>query len=552
MKRKRGASLAVWVMLGTAPALSQTLVDPNLQIEELFGGPTISGQSIQMEFIGLDEFLVTFKTNGWVRHFSNGSLNLTPVLDVPVHGWSGQGLVGIAADPDFVNNQYVYLFYTEAQQDTTDIGIDPLGDRVYRYTWNGSALVDPLRLLDVTADNDGADHTSGMLAFGKDDKLYLAHGDLHHFGKLQNLVNGPDPDDTGVIFRLHTDGSAPPDNPFYDPSDPGNPMNRYFAYGLRNPFGIAFDPATGYLWETENGPQNFDEINLVPPGFNGGWRQIMGPDALDPQGVGDLWMAPGAAYSDPEFSWDAPICVIAIDFISSPKLGCDNRGVAVVADCNCGQLYRFEFDVPRTGLSFTSAELQDLVADNLNDLCQEEQSEILFGSGFGIVTDLEFGPDGKLYVLAFDTRTVWRISLDPGAITDADSDGVDDTCDCDTGDDTAFAQPAEVPRLRMSRTGTTNLGWDGQFGTAGSGTTYAVVSGDLGQLRTQESFAAACELAGGLPSPKLIDTRLDPSPGNAFYYLVEAANACGSGGVGDGSGTPDPRDGLDPMTLPPC
>src|SRR4029077_15403636 len=135
------------------------------------------------------------------------------------------------------------------------------------------------------------------------------------------------PDDTSVILRLQQDGSPAPGNPFIPycsltttqtcPSGMGCPTGetcisavaRYFAYGIRNSFGLAFDPVTGQLWDTENGPTSYDEINLVSPGFNSGWNQIMGPDSRAPLGTADLFNVPGGAssYSDPEYSWLSPV-----------------------------------------------------------------------------------------------------------------------------------------------------------------------------------------------------------------------------------------------------
>jgi aldose sugar dehydrogenase len=112
------------------------------------------------------------------------------------------------------------------------------------------------------------------LVIGPDNYLYAVIGDLNHRGKLQNIIDGSDPDDTSVIFRVRPDdGSAAMDNPFIN--DPNVEMHKYYAYGIRNSFRIAFDPMTGNLWQTENGPGAYDEI--IKPGFNSGWIKLMGP-----------------------------------------------------------------------------------------------------------------------------------------------------------------------------------------------------------------------------------------------------------------------------------
>ena len=98
-------------------------------------------------------------------------------------------------------------------------------------------------------------------------------------------------------------------------------MPKYYAYGVRNSFGLAFDPLTAELWDTENGPDRNDEINLVLPGFNSGWERIMGPVGRDAEGTGDLVQFPGSHYADPKFSWFNPVGLTAIVFMKSPLLG---------------------------------------------------------------------------------------------------------------------------------------------------------------------------------------------------------------------------------------
>ena len=116
---------------------------------------------------------------------------------------------------------------------------------------------------------------------------------------------------TSVVLRVEQDGTAAAGNPFIPycsvttaqqcPGGGGCPggetcitqVARYYAYGVRNSFGMTLDPVTGMLWDTENGPGNYDEVNLIAPGFNSGWNPIMGPDALDPQGLANLFTCRG-------------------------------------------------------------------------------------------------------------------------------------------------------------------------------------------------------------------------------------------------------------------
>jgi glucose/arabinose dehydrogenase len=176
---------------------------------------------------------------------------------------------------------------------------------------------------------------------------------------------------------------------------------------------MALDPLSGSLWDTENGPGSYDEVNLVPPGMNSGWQPIMGPDSRDPEDPGDLFDMPGAGstYSDPEFSWFDTIAPTAIVFPAGSALGEAYDQVALVGDNNTGQLYSFPLNAQRDGFNFgdpSLAPLQDLVADT-----QAEADLLLFGSGFGVVTDLKIGNDGALYVVSLSQGAIYRVVPEP-------------------------------------------------------------------------------------------------------------------------------------------
>jgi len=166
-----------------------------------------------MAFIGHNDILVLQKSDGRVRRVINGALQSGEVLDVAVHSSSERGLLGIAVHPDFPTVPFIYLYYTESSigADTSGASI-PRGNRVYRYIWNGSALVSPELILDLPA-TPGPNHDGGAMTFGPDGKLYVVIGDLNRNGRLQNFSGGPSPDDTGVIFRLNDDGSSPTKKP---------------------------------------------------------------------------------------------------------------------------------------------------------------------------------------------------------------------------------------------------------------------------------------------------------------------------------------------------
>jgi aldose sugar dehydrogenase len=399
-------------------AAGQALNDPKLHLREVVSGLS---QPTAMGFIGPGDILVLQKSDGRVRRVINGVLQAGQVLDLAVNNASERGLLGIAVHPDFPATPFIYLYFTPSStsNDTSD-STAALANRVQRYTWNGNALVNASLILDLPV-MPGPNHDGGTMTFGPDGKLYVVIGDLNRDGQLQNFSAGPVPDNTGVVFRVNDDGSTPSDNPFFFL---GGNLARYYAYGIRNSFGLAFDPVTGKLWDTENGPNNYDEINLIEPGSNSGWERIMGPVGRDLQGVGDLVTFPGSNYTDPKFSWLDTVAPTALVFFNSARLGVEYQNDLFVGDINNGNLYRFRVNAARNGFDFTSPGLSDSVADS-----NAEFQEVLLGTGFGTpfsgITDLKVGPDGLLYVLSFGLGRIFVISGQP-TLVDFDGDGKSD------------------------------------------------------------------------------------------------------------------------------
>lgn len=388
----------------TASAAPSITKDPKLKVETLAKGLS---SPTSMAFIDTSNILVSEK-DGQVRLVSNGVLEDKPVLQVSVDTESERGLLGIAimnsTKTNAVNNsKFVYLYYTESK------GGD-LRNRVYRYEWNGQNqnLVNPTLILDLPA-LPGPNHDGGKLVIGPDHYLYAVIGDLNHRGKLQNTNDGPDPDDTSVILRVNpNDGSAVKDNPFI--KDANIAMHKYYAYGIRNSFGITFDPITGNLWQTENGPDVYDEINVVKPGFNSGWTQVMGPLSRNTGFmIGQLVNFPHSHYADPVFSWKNPVAVTDIEFMKSSVLGEKYKNNIFVGDYNNGNLYYFEVNSTRTGINLDINQekigLSSLVVDNAN-----QQSAVTFGTGFGGISDIKIGPtDGFLYVLSINDGIIYKV-----------------------------------------------------------------------------------------------------------------------------------------------
>jgi glucose/arabinose dehydrogenase len=238
---------------------------------------------------------------------------------------------------------------------------------------------------------------------GPDGMLYAVIGDLNRNGMLQNYENGPKPDNTSVLLRIDLNGNAA--NNTLSDTDPGinAVLSKYYAYGIRNSFGLDFDPKTGMLWDTENGPDRYDEINLVTPGFNSGWEDVTGPIARSGKSPSDLVQFTGSHYEDPVFSWRQPQGITDMEFLNSTKLGVKYENNIFVGDINNGNLYFFKVNNERTGLDLEGPGLQDLVADNPGEI-----ATVTLGTGFGGITDIETGPDGYLYILTY-SGNVYRI-----------------------------------------------------------------------------------------------------------------------------------------------
>jgi glucose/arabinose dehydrogenase len=404
---------------------AQTLTDPSLTVETVISGLS---QPIAIEFLQPDNpnrFFVIERTSGQVKLVENGVVTAT-VLDLPVNSNSERGLLGIALHPDFATNGYVYLYYslssTGIDSTTREAWID---NRVERYTWNGSALVNPVLIVAFPRDPtqaNGPNHDGGVILFGPDGRLYGVTGDLNRGSftnpRIEQNTSSTAVAGVGGIFRLNPDGSIPPDNPFITHSDPR--IQHLWAYGIRNSFGMTFDALTARLWLTENGPNVYDEINLVERGFNSGWLKIMGPDARNATytennntafNASDLVMLPNAYYADPIFSWRAPIGVTSICFLRSARFDGGTRDHAVVGETNNGQLYFFEMKSTRDDFVLSGA-LADRVADSTT-----ERNLSRWGTNWGVVTDLKIGPDGYLYVCSIFAGRVYRVRpVNPPAI----------------------------------------------------------------------------------------------------------------------------------------
>jgi aldose sugar dehydrogenase len=495
-----------------AQVATPSMVDPSLGVRRVVGELEAP---IGVAFLGANDLLVLEKNSGRVKRVTGGAVVAT-VLDLGVNNSSERGLLSIALHPDFPRDPGVYLYWTCRSSalpldpffpdegtcldenmfsaDSADLLQVPLlGNRVDRFAWDGTRLQFERNLITLRAfQNDGAptpagqgdeaqpprgNHNGGVLRFGPDGKLYVFVGDLGRRGQLQNLEDGPggsrgdddqfggpEPDDahlTGVILRLEDDGRIPTDNPFYRigaemGGEVGSNVQKIFAYGVRNGFGMAFDPETGELWEQENGDDSFSELNRVEPGFNSGWPRMMGPPqrideyraiettqtpnppdpfAMTYFGLQQLRWSPvniarspsqaslfrlrGSNYSEPEFAWKYEVAPGGIGFVDGPGLGPSFDGDLFVAGATPllegGHLFRFELTNNRRDFTFSDRRLRDGVADNRHKWEITESESLLAGRNFGVGTDVQTGPNGNVFVVSLTHGAIYEIFLAAGS-----------------------------------------------------------------------------------------------------------------------------------------
>ncbi len=234
------------------------LRDPNLKAEIVFRGIKFPSS---MAFLGPDDILVLEKNEGTVKRIVNGVMLAEPLLKVNVSTAGERGMLGIAVTKENKSTGepiYVFLYYTEAIL-KSDLKYDNADsrNRLYRYEFVDNKLVNPKLLLDLLTGPKSI-HNGGVIVVGQDDSLYLAVGDvLDTNPQDKQLVDG-----TAGILRVDPEGNPVRNNGSQYILGNTHPLNKYYAYGIRNSFGLDFDPVTGNLWDTENGPYYGEEINL--------------------------------------------------------------------------------------------------------------------------------------------------------------------------------------------------------------------------------------------------------------------------------------------------
>jgi glucose/arabinose dehydrogenase len=436
-------AIAVFVVaLSVPPAAAATL--PNGFAETIFA----SGLSnpTAMAFAP-DGRLFVCQQGGQLRVIQNGTLLSTPFVSLSVNSSGERGLLGVAFDPNFAVNQYVYVYYTTASSPH---------NRISRLTANGNvaAAGSEMILLEVTP-SSATNHNGGALHFAADGKLMAGVGDGATSSNAQTITNL-----LGKMLRINTDGTIPADNPFYNQASGTN--RAIWALGLRNPYTFAIQPGTGRMFINDVGGGQYEEINDGIAGSNYGWPINEGPT------------------SDPSFR--APLYYYGHG--SGPFVGCAITG---------GAFYN-----PATS-QFPSSYVGDYF---FADLCggwinryDAATGVTTFASGISQPVDLKVGADGSLYYLARGNGSVYKVSFT--SFTDAQL--------------TAGTTPIRAIHLTELRTrinalrarfGLSPYTWTDP--SLGAGIVARVVH--VADLRTalQDAFVAAGQSAPGFTDPALV------------------------------------------------
>jgi glucose/arabinose dehydrogenase len=276
---------------------------------------------------------------------------------------AGTGLLALTLDPAYPDVPYLYLLATRRVGAT-------VRTQVLRVTDAGGEGED-LTVLFGPGLGAGDQHNGGKIAFGPDGMLYVVIGERTVEALAQDL-DSPH----GKVLRLTPDGGIPDDNPF-------GPDNPTYAYGIRNSFGMAFDPATGYLWESDNGPACNDELNRIEAGGNYGWgpSETCATPPPPPQNTN----ADGPDPIMPELVWGATIAPTGLAFCTACGLGRRSEGALFLGDFNDRRIHRI------------------LLSDNGRSV----ESESIVLTHLRRVLSVEAAPGGSLYFS--DAKGIYRI-----------------------------------------------------------------------------------------------------------------------------------------------
>jgi glucose/arabinose dehydrogenase len=256
----------------------------------------------------------------------DGSLS-EPVAGVPeVFGQGQGGLLGVTLDPDFQNNNLIYLAYAER-------GDDGIGTAVARGKFADGKLDNVEVIFRQKPKVDGGNHFGGRLVFAPDGKLFVTLGERFKFDPAQDLGS-----DLGKIVRINPDGSIPDDNPFVGQD---GKLPEIWSYGHRNVQGAAIHPETGKLWETEFGPKGGDELNIPEAGKNYGWPVVSWGTHYDGKDIADPPTHP--EFTDAIYHWNPVISPSGITFYTADAIP-GWKGNLLIAGLSSNAIVRLTLD----------------------------------------------------------------------------------------------------------------------------------------------------------------------------------------------------------------
>jgi glucose/arabinose dehydrogenase len=334
-------------------------------------GSNLSGVPTAMEFAPDGRLFVCLQ-DGQLRVIQSGVLLATPFVTVTTLADGERGLLGIAFDPNFASNQFVYVYYT--------VTTAPIHNRVSRFTANGNVAVagSETPILDLDNLSSATNHNGGAIHFGTDGELYVGVGENANPANSQSVTTR-----LGKLLRINADGTIPPGNPTSFPGIIGSPTgdNRaIWAVGLRNPFTFAVQPGTSRLFINDVGEGTWEEINDGIAGSNYGWNICEG-----------FCSPPNPNYRDPLFRYGHG--------------GGSNLGCAIVGGTFYNPLIN-QFPASYTGKYFFS----DLCSGWIRVLDPSNNTVSDFASNIDTPVDLKVGPEGNLYYLAQgNSGQVWKI-----------------------------------------------------------------------------------------------------------------------------------------------
>lgn len=371
---------------GTSPQIK----DSSIKIETIATG---INELTTFAFVGND-ILYLEKINGDIRLIRDGQVSEKILHHFDVYKTTESGLLGITT-----KDNLVYIYVSEPLDEEGKI---PKANNIYEFLWTGDELVN--KKLINTLPSRNCCHQGGYMVTSPNGEIFATIGDLENIresgipSKLQNNEDGG-VDDTSIILRVGIVENT------ISPMTSDDPFSHYYAIGIRNSFGLAFDPITGNLWDTENGQVCCDEINLVTENFNSGWALVQG--MANENSISVIPKIENFEYSNPEFTWDQVNAPTALA-IPGNNWGEKYQNSLFVSDYIFGKIYKFELNDSRDGFVFQDPSLQDLIFHE-----GDNSDEIIFATEFGRISDMKFGPDGSLYVAShLSNGALFKISME--------------------------------------------------------------------------------------------------------------------------------------------